>query len=391
MFIKSMVTTLATISLFASVSSAQDDATTSSSSQTSRMTTPTVSHMNVYDPVGWFPFIGLSGGYMSRNDALLTEGNPGELRLMGSYFSESRGSVLDLGVGAMGDAFSQKSTLQNNFLTGGVAEVAWRVNSASRWQFGPIVDAYYTGDNNRYGSTDPNWTSFGGLQLVKEFPVRGTNIFRVGVKALTDLSIKNQDVNTVMLDLQWGFGADQGSPQVTANDMIPNDPSFVGTSDIGMTQPYTTPAIAGTDTSRRVIETDADAGTLTIRNENHMQFDTGTTDLSSDNAAFVQKIGAALADRRDLFDRVEVIGYADQTGSDQTNMRVSKERAQSVAGLLRQSGLDSTKISSSWKGASEPLYQSLLPEDLQQNRRVDIVFHGVKDQAQLEQVINSVM
>jgi len=74
MFIKSMVTTLATISLFASVSSAQNDAT--ASSQTSRMTTPTVSHMNVYDPVGWFPFIGLSGGYMTRNDALLTEGNP---------------------------------------------------------------------------------------------------------------------------------------------------------------------------------------------------------------------------------------------------------------------------------------------------------------------------
>jgi OOP family OmpA-OmpF porin len=394
MFTKIM-TTIA-ICAFASLTWAQDDSSTSS--QTSRMATPSANRMNVYDPVGWFPFIGLAGGYMTPNDTLLTEGSPGELRLLGSYFSDTRRSVLDFGAGFMADSFSQKSTVRDNFISGGVAELAWRYNTTNRWQFGPIVDAYI-GGGNRYGSTDPTWTSFGGLQLLKEFPVRGMSMFRVGLKALTDLSIPRQEVNTVMLDLQWGFGESQAAPQVGESEPYRSTPVDTATTDLSdtSTTPAALGAAAGVGTtyggmnSRRVIETDADAGTMTIRDESRMQFDTGSNTLSDDNRDFVQKVAAALAQRPDLYDRVEVVGFADQTGTDDINMRISKERAQSVATLLRQGGLDRTKISSSWKGASEPLYQSLLPEDLQQNRRVDIIFHAVKDQAALESLVNSVL
>jgi len=386
MVTKKFTTTLMTLGLVASVSWAQD-----SSNQTSTMTTPMGGARNVYDPVGWFPFIGISGGYMSdANNENLTEGSPTEFRLMGSNFNDSRRSVLDLGVGFMGNSFIDKSPTRNNFISGGVAEVAWRYNTANRWQIGPIVDAYYTGEDNRFASTDPNWTSFAGLQILKEIPIRGASLFRVGLKGLTDLSVRDADVNTVMLDLQWGFGSERpNTPVAVIEPAAPVDTRTTEFEDTSVSPIGTT--YGSPMDSRRVIETDADAGTLTIRDESRMQFDSGVSTLEAENQAFVKKVGEALAGRTDLFDRVEVIGFADQTGSDASNMRISKERAQSVATLLRQSGVDRTKISSSWKGASEPLYQSLLPEDLQQNRRVDIVFHGVKDQAALEELLNTIL
>ncbi|RYZ61328.1 MAG: OmpA family protein, partial [Proteobacteria bacterium] len=309
---------------------------------------PAAGERNVYDPVGWFPFLGISGGYMSdANNENLTEGSPTEFRLMGSHFNETRRSVLDLGVGFMGNSFEDKSITRNNFISGGVAEVAWRYNTASRWQFGPIVDAYYTGDENRFNSTDPNWTSFAGLQILKEFPIAGANIVRVGLKGLTDLSVKDADINTVMLDLQWGFGSERPATPVSSVEQIEEPTSTALSADMN------TSAAPG-----RMIETDADAGTLTLRDENRLQFDSGNSTLVEDNQGFVQTVGAAIAERQDLFDRVEVVGFADQTGSDATNMRVSKERALSVAELLRENGVEEGKVTSNWKGASEPLYQS---------------------------------
>lgn len=390
---KSMATTLALVSLLASVAMAQDE------SQTSKMAAPNPTHMNVNDPVGWFPFIGLAGGYMSSNDTLLTEGTPGDLKVLGSYFSEGRHSVFDVGLGFMSDSFSQKSTTQNNFISGGIAELAWRYNSDSRWQIGPIVDGFI-GGGNRYGSTDPTWTSFGGLQLLKEFPVKGSNMFRVGLKALGDLSIPNQDISMVSLDLQWGFGSEQRAPQIGENERMEPARNVAGSSQSmtssddsmrsDMTGQEATAATGGTAmmNSRRVIETDPANNSIVLRNDARMQFGTGVATIQGDNAEFIQKVGATLSQHKELFGKVEVIGFADQTGGRATNMRVSKFRAQEVAKTLEAGGLPSNKIQTSWKGAEDPLYKSLLPEDMQQNRRVDLKFHDVKDQTALQDLLN---
>lgn len=390
---KTMATTLALVGLFASLAMAQEE------SQTSKMMAPKPTSMNVNDPVGWFPFIGLAGGYMSSNDTLLTEGTPGDLKVLGSYFSEGRHSVFDVGLGFMSDSFSQKSTVQNNFISGGIAELAWRYNSDSRWQIGPIVDGFI-GGGDRFGSTDPTWTSFGGLQLLKEFPVKGANMFRVGIKALGDLSIPNQDISMVSLDLQWGFGADQRSPQVGEADMdternreITSSGSATS-SDESMRSDLTAQEAAAANqgmtmaNSRRVIETDPANNAIVLRNDARMQFGTGVATIEGDNAEFIQKVGTTLNQHKDLFGKVEVIGFADQTGRRATNMRVSKFRAQEVAKTLEAGGLPSDKIQTSWKGAEDPLYKSLLPEDMQQNRRVDLKFHDVKDQSALQDILN---
>jgi outer membrane protein OmpA-like peptidoglycan-associated protein len=398
MFTKSLATSLTIVSLLASIAMAQE-------SQTSSMGAPRPSSMNVNDPVGWFPFLGLSGGYMSPNDTLMTEGTPGDLKIIGSYFNESRRSVFDVGLGFMGDTFTQKVEGRDSFITGGVAELAWRYNSTNRWQVGPVLNTLI-GSNGRYGSTDPNLTTFGGLQIVKEIPVRGSNMFRIGLKGMGDLSIPDQDISTVMLDLQWGFGKEQKAPEVAAVDESTRMPAETnpdtketfasGTDESQRSDVPRTVTDAGTEAgatyglnARRVIETDPSNNALILRNDARMQFDTGSTTLTGVNSSFVEKLGSSLANRADLFDRVEVIGYADQTGSRQINNAVSRNRANSVVKQLQAGGLDRSKIQSSWKGSSEILYQSMLPEDMQQNRRVDLKFHGVKDQAALEQLLQS--
>ncbi len=377
---KTMAASLTIVSLIASIAMAQDE------SQTSKMAAPKPTHMNVNDPVGWFPFIGLAGGYMSPDDTLKTEGVPGDLRLLGSYFGEGRHSVFDFGLGFMANSFTQKSDTQDNFISGGIAETAWRYNSTSRWQIGPIVDAYI-GGGDRMGSTDPTWTSFGGLQLLKEFPVKGSNMFRVGIKALTGLSIPNATINTVSLDLQWGFGSEQKAPEVAEAETPASDVAATGDS---MRSDLIGPEAAGAtiENSRRVIETDPVNNAITFRNDARMQFDTGHASFQGTNEEFVQKVGTILKDRSDLFDKVEVIGFADQTGGRAVNMRVSRDRAKEVAKTLKAGGLPADKIQTSWKGAENPLYKSLLPEDMQQNRRVDLKFHGVKDQTALQDVLS---
>lgn len=391
MFTKSLATSLTVLGMFASIAMAQE-------SQKTTMGAPRPSSMNVNDPVGWFPFIGLSGGYMSPNDDLLTEGTPGDIKIIGSYFGESRRSVVDLGLGFMGESFSQKSPTQNNFISGGIAELAWRYNSTDRWQIGPVINTFI-GGNGRYGSTDPELTTFAGLQLVKEIPVKGLNIFRVGLKGLGDVSIPDADISTVMLDLQWGFGAEQTAPEVAQTESGLTDTTSDTTlgmqegerSDVprSMTEAGAAEGATYGMNARRVIETDPTNNAVILRNDARLQFNSGSATLTGANDDFVQAIGSELSSRSDLFDRVEVIGYADQTGSRQVNNKISKARAQSVAKSLQDGGLERSKIRSSWKGSSEPLYQSMLPEDLQQNRRVDLKFHGVKDQAALEQLLQS--
>lgn len=378
MFTKSMAISLTVVSLFASLSMAADP-------QTSVLGIPTTGSMNVHDPVGWFPFIGISGGYTSPDDTLRTEGSPGDIKLLGSYFDDSRKSVVDVGLGFMGHTFTQKSDTQNNFISGGVAELAWRYNWSNRWQFGVAANTFI-GGGERYGSTDPNLTTFGGLQLVKEMAVRNSNIFRIGLKGLTSLSIPDTSINTVMLDLQWGFGADQKAPQAVGANVGSQREGDTGTSGVS-------PDIQGpgaiTGASTRRIEVDPTDNAVIVKNDAHMQFDSGSTTLSGANADYIERLGRALAQRQDLFDKVEVVALVDQGGRGRSNVNVSRSRSQQVSRYLTQGGLSKDKIQTTWKRSTDPMYKSFLPEDMEQSNRVDLRFRGVKDHAALSELLSN--
>lgn len=68
---------------------------------------------------------------------------------------------------------------------------------------------------------------------------------------------------------------------------------------------------------------------------------------------------------------IEVKGHTDNVGSDEFNMKLSKQRAESVVNYLVNAGVDKDKISYSYYGSSRPLTTNDTEEGRTMNRRVE--------------------
>lgn len=68
-----------------------------------------------------------------------------------------------------------------------------------------------------------------------------------------------------------------------------------------------------------------------------------------------------------------VTGHTDSTGSPQTNLRLSEQRAQAVASALIADGVSPTRITTRGVGSSQPVADNSTAEGRAQNRRVEIV------------------
>ena len=71
--------------------------------------------------------------------------------------------------------------------------------------------------------------------------------------------------------------------------------------------------------------------------------------------------------------RVIVEGHTDSQGDDQHNKELSQRRAQAVASVLINSGVNPGRIRSIGRGEDQPIASNLTPEGRQLNRRVEIV------------------
>jgi outer membrane protein OmpA-like peptidoglycan-associated protein len=65
-------------------------------------------------------------------------------------------------------------------------------------------------------------------------------------------------------------------------------------------------------------------------------------------------------------------GHTDSTGSDEYNLKLSKERAEAVAFFLAESQVSSGRFSTKGYGEAQPIATNDTAEGRQQNRRVDV-------------------
>jgi len=70
--------------------------------------------------------------------------------------------------------------------------------------------------------------------------------------------------------------------------------------------------------------------------------------------------------------RIEVTGHTDSTGSRETNMRLSTQRAQSVSQYLISQGVPAARVSSHGAGPDQPVASNASAAGRAQNRRVEI-------------------
>lgn len=103
-------------------------------------------------------------------------------------------------------------------------------------------------------------------------------------------------------------------------------------------------------------------------------FDTGRSELNPGAARALDQLATFL--REHPARTVEIEGYTDSVGSDQTNQTLSERRANAVKNALMDRGIVSNRISARGFGPASPVASNNNAAGRQQNRRVEIVISG---------------
>ncbi|SEO72367.1 OmpA family protein [Pseudomonas sp. NFACC39-1] len=126
-------------------------------------------------------------------------------------------------------------------------------------------------------------------------------------------------------------------------------------------------AMATTETDRGLVMTLGD-----------VLFDTGQAQLKNSANRVVLKIVQFLQLNPKRVVRIE--GYTDSTGGKQENLKLSRNRAQAVADVLVDLGIDEKRIQVEGYGDEFPVDVNASERGRAQNRRVEIVFSDEKGQ-----------
>lgn len=318
---------------------------------------PEVQRGNLHNPEGLWPFLGVGLGLMDHNERIRTGGVPSHFKVLGSYYFETAPWVADAGLGLHNHFLSQNGS-DNDTIQSLYTELAARYEFTNRWQLGAIWNTLV--DNpDRYKSNTENLASFMGVQVMKEFAWKEEYLVRAGGRAMTDVGISGETIDTIMAELEVSFGP--SSPPV-----VEKPPQAIA------------PHLA-----RRAVQTfDLDP--------RQVNFETDSTKLVRGSQQYLRRLARALAANRHLFDKMEIVGHADQRGTERYNDRLSKRRARAIADTMIASGISRSQIKADGLGETSLLSTSMSPSALLRNRRAVMEFEGVKNAEALKNIIDSV-
>jgi len=101
-------------------------------------------------------------------------------------------------------------------------------------------------------------------------------------------------------------------------------------------------------------------------------FNSGSAVIKPESYGVLKSIAAVLQENPDV--SVRIIGHTDSDGSDDLNLRLSKERANAVKRALQtEFGIDADRMETDGKGESEPVGDNATPEGKAQNRRGEFI------------------
>lgn len=100
----------------------------------------------------------------------------------------------------------------------------------------------------------------------------------------------------------------------------------------------------------------------------NLEFDLGKATIRATSHASLNKVAALLIEKNFS---LKLAGHTDNTGSMQTNLRLSKERAESVKAYLVSKGANASRIEATGYGPNQPIADNATEEGRQMNRRVE--------------------
>ncbi|GAB3273331.1 hypothetical protein GCM10027347_45620 [Larkinella harenae] len=105
-------------------------------------------------------------------------------------------------------------------------------------------------------------------------------------------------------------------------------------------------------------------------------FDVDKANLKSANRDNITKLAETLKKYEDT--EVLIEGHADNTGSEEHNLKLSERRAKTVANILQSAGVKGNRLIEKGYGESQPVADNESVAGRQQNRRVEVAIYADK-------------
>ncbi|MFC4211523.1 DUF6089 family protein [Pedobacter lithocola] len=248
-------------------------------------------------------------------------------------------------------------------------DLGWTINFVD----GDNLDGYYRGGNDKY-----NYAYAGlefaigkGKQLAFHNPVAATYDEALAAKntanALkSDLDAQKAENARLRSDLNNLLADADGDGVADKLDKCPGTPSGVVVDGAGC--PLKVPAPQVTE---KVIVTEADRAVVKDAIKN-LEFDLGKATIRSKSYASLNRVAALLVEKNFS---LKLAGHTDNTGSKALNLRLSKERAESVKAYLVSQGANASRIEATGYGMGQPIATNKTAAGRQQNRRVEFTIY----------------
>jgi len=117
----------------------------------------------------------------------------------------------------------------------------------------------------------------------------------------------------------------------------------------------------------KVVVTEADRKVVDEAIKN-LEFDLGKSTIRAKSYTTLNRVAALLVEKNFS---LKLAGHTDITGSRELNLRLSKDRAESVKAYLVSQGANASRIEATGYGPDQPIASNKTAEGRQQNRRVE--------------------
>lgn len=105
---------------------------------------------------------------------------------------------------------------------------------------------------------------------------------------------------------------------------------------------------------------------------NGILFDSGSDNIQPQSMGIIRQISQVLMQEKSM--RLKIVGHTDSDGSDESNMKLSKNRAEAVKNaLVSVYGISASRLTTAGKGESEPIGDNNTADGKAQNRRVEFI------------------
>lgn len=248
-------------------------------------------------------------------------------------------------------------------------DLGWTISFVDNDKF----DGYARGSNDKYnyGYAGLEFALGKGKQLAFFSPTAATYDEAIAAKNIANglkSGLDAQKAENAMLRSEMNnlLKDSDGDGVADKLDKCPNTPA--GTVVDGSGCPLKVPAPQITE---RVIVTEADRKVVADAISN-LEFDLGKSTIRAKSYATLNRVAALLIEKNFS---LKLAGHTDNTGSDALNLRLSKDRAESVKAYLVSQGANASRIEATGYGESQPISTNNSATGRQQNRRVEFTLY----------------